>query len=129
MLVAQILKSPPADERLVYSLVLLLRRTLSRELNPLVDFAVALGFIPILHALLDSPSTRIRLEGMWCLTNIAAGKNEYVNMLRALGTGKKVVGLMLGAGAELKEQVGVRFHWVVHLALEQHRGGFDRSAR
>ena len=104
-LIAHALLTSPLEPFLTYSLVLHLRKALSREVEPPIELAVKLGFIPKLHELLDFTSESMRLEAIWCLTNIAVTNSEHVNMMRQLGTHTKVVNMIASASEELKEQV------------------------
>ena len=103
--VAEALCSPVYDEELLFGLVQCVRRAVALNTNPPIDLVVKLGLPEKIVALLEVPLDPIRIEAAWVITNIAAFKTEYCNIIRTLGCLKKLVTLLDTENMELDEQV------------------------
>ena len=110
-MVAQTLSQPISDVGLLYCLLNIVRKSLSREIEPQIGLVVSLNFIPLFAQLLRNvDNVPVRMEIAWAVTNIAASKSEYVALLRTTGIHYTLVSLLPTQDHKEKEQV--LFHFI-----------------
>ena len=83
-----------------------LRRLLSIENEPPVQIVIDLGLVPrILELVQLGEAPKLQFEAAWCITNIASGEHDHVQLLVDRGAVEVLVKLLASQQADVVEQV------------------------
>lgn len=94
-----------ADSKIVLGLMFVIRKALSAEIDPPINLAVKLNFIPKLVEIFNEISDPlIRFEICWSLTNLAGFNNDYAEIIRNTGIQYKIIELLPTSNNLCKEQ-------------------------
>jgi hypothetical protein len=105
MAIASEMCVPVCDNTLLVCYARLIRQALASTHNPPIDLVVKLELLPKLADLLILPLESVQLDIAWALTNIAAHKSLYCDIIRALGCHRQLVSLVSNERLGLTEQV------------------------